>query len=149
MDVIVVASQPAGWMAGCGGAAFLVQRSFSIGKLLCFACRENCVLCHTTRTEMTPPFQEDNIAFISVGKITHREESYWNFSGKMRSAVAPDFVYKHHGHAQPLTCTHANTSYSRNDTLLPLGSIHMALYNSYNGLLIVALKLFKKQYKRK
>lgn len=32
---------------------------------------------------------------------------------------------------------------------LPLGSIHMVLYNSYNGLLIVALKLFKKQYQRK
>lgn len=81
----------------------------------------------------------------ACGKITQQ------WTGNLSGKDTLNFPYAHFVYSNIMgnTRLHINTSYSRNGTLLPLGSIHMALYNSYNGLLIVALKLFKKQYKRK
>lgn len=138
---------------------FFVQRLLSIGKLFYFAscvqCKHTfwakwmCIVCRCTHRlnislELKIPggkaFGTMSASMVEKSLNTIRLESCSRFP--LRSLRLQNIT-------RALTHTHTNTSYSRNGTLLPLGSIHMALYNSYNGLLIVALKLFKKQYRRK
>lgn len=121
---------------------------FSDGKMFCFHCEWNETKTRATYSPVliypSNPIQLRRSAWIPRFSFS---QSLAHLLARSPSLCSTGFVES--ARFSPYNDDDDNDNQHSIATLLPLGSIHMVLYNSYNGLLIVALKLFKKQYKRK